>query len=114
MPEPDYDEMRKEWTADRFYDEWNSRVRLKASLVGSLYPPIVQREIDLIITACTETFGTSPEGLLANGHVKATIRDDKGLVHHYWRRNLCSVESRESFERPGQLVTCLRCVGGRR
>jgi len=36
----------KDWGPDRIIAEINERIKLKAQLVGWLYPPIVQGEID--------------------------------------------------------------------
>ena len=53
----------KSWDAGTLYREYTDRVKMRATLVGTLYPVILFDEEMQIVDRCIELFGCHPNRL---------------------------------------------------
>jgi len=85
--------------------EFEQKVELHKTLVGTLYPNILMEEIEAIGQECIRRHSYHPNYWREHGIVPSSWTDEHGLTHA-WRH---WVVTRKPDD-PTRMVTCLECI----
>jgi hypothetical protein len=103
---------RHAWSPEELYEEYEVRIDLMSQLVGSLYPSVLEDELEQIIVMCKGLFSCHPNWLIEQKHFAASYTDEHGLTHDL--KNLWVGRPQDAVARrdkPAKVVTCLECIG---
>jgi hypothetical protein len=93
------------WDLESLLRQFEQKITLLPTLVGSLYPSILQDEIEAIGQEGIRRTGMHPNWWREKGVVPSSWTDEHGITHN-WQHWVIARKPDD----PVRMVTCIQCV----